>query len=855
MRHGGFAETGRPWRGIRARVAGARGAAAAGLVLATLALGAGPAAAQPQAGTAARLDAPPGTISTVAGGVGGPARASSVSLGQWPFTPCGLAPAGGSVYVATYNSVRKVNQHSDWLTTVAGAADGKGDGVPAISSALDRACAVAVDHAGNVVLAEYGSVRLIATRTGTFYGQAMTAGDIYTVAGEGTRGLGVSGVPATQTKLWDAMGVAVDARGNLVIADSGFSASRHSAGAEIRVVAASSGTFYHRKMVAGDIYTVAGSRKGTGYGGDGGPAGQGQLGTQIGEVRVDSAGNLVIADTGDNAVRVVAVRTGTFYGHAMTSGDIYTVAGDGTAGYSGDGGPATSAELNAPASVAVDGAGNVVIADSNNYRVRVAAGTTGTFYGLPMTAGSIYTVAGDGTFGYSGDGGPATGAELKNPQSVAVDGAGNLLIADSYTARVRAVAIQAGSFYGRPMTAGDIYTVAGNGQVTSGDRGPALAAELGPTAGTATDSGGNTFVADGGTEPLTGRVQMLPASSGTFFGQAMTAGNVYTVAGTGKTGFTGDGGPATSAELSGPAGVAVDAAGNLVISDWGNNRIRVVAAASGTFYGKAMTTGDIYTVAGGGSSLASGIPATSALVYGPAGLTVDGSGNLVIASNSLCEVQVVAGKSGTFYDQAMTAGDIYRVAGGGGCGSYSGDGGPATSAGLEALTGVAVDSHGNLVIDDTQNYRIRVVAANTGTFYGKAMTAGDIYTVAGDGTEGYSGDGGKATAAEINPNAFNDVCGGLAVDAAGNLVLADTFNSVVRVVAEKTGTFYGVSMTAGDIYTVAGNGMEGFTGDGGPATSAELIFPAFVTVTAAGTLLITDLDTDRVRAVTGGPAA
>ncbi len=575
MRHGGFAEPGRAWRGLRARVAGARGAAAAALVLATLAAGTGPAAAQPQAGPAARpdgtarLDAPPGTISTVAGGVGGPARAGSVSLGQWPRTPCGLAPAGGSVYLGTGNTVRKVSQRSDWLTTVAGAADGKGDGVPAISSALDRACALAVDRAGNIVLAEYQNVRVIAARTGAFYGQAMTAGNIYTVAGESTHGLGGSGVPATQTKLWDAMGVAVDAHGNLVIADGGFSAFRTAAGAEIRVVAAVAGMFYHRKMVAGDIYTVAGSRKGTGYGGDGGPAGQGQLGTQIGEVRVDPAGNLVIADTGDNAVRVVAARTGTFYGHAMTSGDIYTVAGDGTAGFSGDGGPATSAELNAPASAAVDGAGNVVIADSNNHRVRVAAGTAGTFYGVPMTAGNIYTVAGDGTFGFSGDRGPATSAELENPQSVAVDGAGNLLIADSFTARVRAVAAHAGSYYGRPMTAADIYTVAGNGKVTSGDRGPALAAELGAPAGTAVDSGGNTFVADGGTGPQASRVQLLPASPGMFFGQAMTAGNVYTVAGTGKTGFTGDGGPATSAELSGATGLAADAAGNLVISDWG----------------------------------------------------------------------------------------------------------------------------------------------------------------------------------------------------------------------------------------------------------------------------------------------
>ena len=130
---------------------------------------------------------------------------------------------------------------------------------------------------------------------------------------------------------------------------------------------------------------------------------------------MDHAGNLVIADTGGDRIRVVARRTGTFYGQAMTAGDIYTVAGDGTAGFSGDGGPATSAELHSPEGVAVDAAGNLVIADTGNNRVRVVAASTGTFYGQAMTAGDIYTVAGDGTGGFSGDGGPATGAELDFP--------------------------------------------------------------------------------------------------------------------------------------------------------------------------------------------------------------------------------------------------------------------------------------------------------------------------------------------------------------------------------------------------------------------------------------------------------
>jgi DNA-binding beta-propeller fold protein YncE len=137
---------------------------------------------------------------------------------------------------------------------------------------------------------------------------------------------------------------------------------------------------------------------------------------------------------------VVAASSGTFYGQPMTAGNIYTIAGDGTRGFSGDGGPAASAELHDPAGLAVDAAGNVLIGDSRNQRVRVAAARTGTFYGKAMTAGDIYTIAGHGTRGFSGDGGPAAKAGLNSPQGVALDAAGNLLIADTGNNRVRMVA-------------------------------------------------------------------------------------------------------------------------------------------------------------------------------------------------------------------------------------------------------------------------------------------------------------------------------------------------------------------------------------------------------------------------------
>ncbi len=396
---------------------------------------------------------------------------------------------------------------------------------------------------------------------------------------------------------------------------------------------------------------------------------------------------------------------------AATPGDISTVAGNGSVGCSGDGSLATSADLNFPSGVGVDSSGNLVIADTDNNRVSVVAETSGTFYGVAMTAGDMYTVAGQAavcTGGYSGDGGLATSAQLDFPYDVAVDGSGNLVIADAANDRVRVVAETSGTFYGVAMTAGDIYTVAGNGTGGySGDGGPATSAELFDPAGVAVDGSGNLVIADA----LNDRVRVVAETSGTFYGVAMTAGDIYTVAGSGTGGQSGDGGPATSAGLNYPQGVAVDGSGNLVIADADNNRVRVVADSTGTFYGVAMTAGDIYTVAGSGTggSSGDGDPATSAELNYPSRVAVDGSGNLVIADTDNNRVRVVANSTGTFYGIAMTAGDIYTVAGNG-TGGYSGDGGPATSAELAGPAGVAVDGSGNLVIADAFNNRIRVVA-------------------------------------------------------------------------------------------------------------------------------------------------
>jgi hypothetical protein len=783
------------------------------------------------AGASAALAAgSPGTITTVAGG---PGAGSAKSVFQLP-TALAVGP-GGALYVGGVATVREFSNTDLSENVVAGNGirgysgdSGQATGAQLIASGL------ATDSSGNLLVADgSGRIRVVAHVTGTFYGVAMTAGDIYTVAGNGKAGFSGDGGPATRAAL-SAAAVAVDTAGNLVIADEGNS--------RVRVVAEKTGTFYGQAMTAGDIYTVAGD--GTqGDNGDGGPALAAEL--EADSVTVDPAGNIVIADDFASVVRVVAEQTGTFYGVPMTAGDIYTVAGqDGQFGYSGDGGPATAAEVNFPDGVAVDAAGNLVIADDGNHRVRVVAAATGTFYGQAMTAGDIYTVAGDGTSGPALGGGLATSTSLSVARAVAVDAAGNLVIADSGYDRVFVVAATTGTFYRQAMTAGHAYIVAGNGTLgSSGSGGNALDAE-----GCNATSAGNNVTVDGGNYVVTGSQQawFIANTTGTYFGRAMTAGDIYVVAGTGVKGYRGDGGIATSARFKNPAGVALDGAGNLVIADTGNSRVRVVAAATGTFYGQAMTAGHVYTVAGDGTRgyFGDGGSATAAELNDPQGVVVDKAGNLVIADTVNNRIRVVAASSGTFYGVAMTAGDIYTVAGDGTRG-FSGDRGPATAAHLKDPGSVALDGAGNLVIADTVNNRIRVVAASSGTFYGVAMTAGDIYTVAGDGIGTYSGDGGPATKAEL------DQPRGVAVDGAGNLVIADAANDRVRVVAAASGTFYGVAMAAGDIYTVAGNGNQGFTGDGGPATGAELDNPQGVAADPAGNLVIGDSGNDRLRVVTG----
>ena len=627
------------------------------------------------------------------------------------------------------------------IRTVPGT-DPHGDGGPATEAQLRYPTVVAVDGQGNLYIADADNHRV----------REVSGGVIRTIAGTGIRGFSGDGGLATAAELSYPAGVAVDGQGNLYIADSS------------RV----------REVSGGVIRTVAGNGV-YGFSGDGGPATAAEL--EPNDLAVDGQGNLYIVETYGQRVREVS------------GGVIRTVAGTGVEGFSGDGGPATAAELSYPAGVAVDGQGTLYIADSGNDRVReVSGGVIGTAAGADtrlsyptgvtvdrqgnlyiadsgndrvreVSGGVITTVAGNGVGGFSGDGGPATAAQLRSPHGLAVDGGGDLFVADSSNDRVREV------------SGGVIRTVAGGSDPD--------AQPLDPH-GVAVDGQGNLYIADYGNNRV----------------QEVSDGVIRTVAGTGAFGFFRDAGPATAAQLDGPEGVAVDGRGNLYIADSTNNRVLKVSG------------GRFRTIAGTGDSGFSGDggPAAGAELLVPTGVAVDRQGNVYIADFGNDRVREVSG------------GVISTVAGTGGSG-FSGDGGSATAAQLDGPEGVAVDGQGNLYIADTFNRRVREVSG------------GVIRTVAGDGIEGFSGDGGPATAAQLEDPE------GVAVDGQENVYVADSDGNRVQEVS------------GGVITTVAGTGASGFSGDGGPAAAAQLDGPEGVGVDGQGNLYIADTHNHRVREV------
>jgi uncharacterized repeat protein (TIGR03803 family) len=793
---------------------------------------------------------PNGIITTVAGGGNNGLGDGEAATDAELYFPCSVAvDTLGNLFIADNGDhrIREVGTNGI-IATVAGVgtAGYSGDGGAATNAELSYPDGVAMDATGNLFATDGGNndIRKVGTNgiittvaevnapsgvavdaTGNLFiaddyfdviRKVGTNGIITIVAGNETGGYSGDGGEATNAELYGPSEVAVDATGNLFIADQ----NNH----RIRKVDTN-----------GIITTVAGNGI-RGYSGDGGAAINAELSFPEG-VAVDATGNLFIADSGNQRIRKVG-----------TSGIITTAAGNGTASYSGDGGAATNAELTYPESVAVDAAGNLFIADTDNNVIRevVFPGPTLVLNNVRFGNGGVYDVVVSSPYG------SVTSSNINltitTPLQVTTVSLPNGTNGFAYSQQLSAVYGQLP--YTWKISSGALplgLTLATNG-VISGT--PTINGIFHFTvevtdalSATATQSLklivvlGFPIVA---IEPSNNPV-MIPLGSNVTFAVSVVgpgpfsyqwqlngtnlpngiittvAGNGYVDPSTGQGGYSGDGGTATNAELDHPMGVAVDAAGNFFIADADNYRIR-----------KVNTNKIITTVAGNGNRGYSGDggAAINAELNSPlSGVAVDATGNLFVADSRNNVIRKVG-----------TNGVITTVVGNGyGAGTfdggYSGDGGAATNAMLNYPQGVAVDAAGNLFIADSGNYVIR-----------KVGTDGIITTVAGNGTNGFSGDGGAATNAELNGPQ------GVAVGAGGNLFIADEWNQRIREVR-----------TNGIITTAAGNGYissefygityGGYSGDGGVATNAELNGPSGVAVDASGNLFIADSDNGRIRKV------
>ncbi len=663
---------------------------------------------------------------------------------------------------------------------------------------------------------------------------------ITTIAGNGTAGYTGNGGSAISAELNSPYGICTSTDGSIYFADLNNNVVR-------------------KITPAGIVSTIAGNGTAA-YTGDGGAATAASLSSPFG-VAIDAAGIIYIADKGNNVIRKV-----------NTSGTISTIAGNGTAGYTGDGGPATAAELHAPIKVVPDGSGNLFIVDAFNCCIRKI-----------NTGGAITTIAGTGTSGRSGDGGPATAAQLSYPFGMAFDASGNIYIADYGNGIIRKV-----------DASGTTTTIAGNGFAGVSESGmPATASMLTAPRDVAVDTNGNIFI-----------------SASNIIYTVNSYGVMHIYAGTGTSGFTGDGGPATAALLAASAGITMKAGGTLLFCDYNNNRIRSLTYCNDNYdmapvfiNGNSQSmlvtenTGPIdFTRLMHISDEDAGqtetwsqktAPAHGNLLITGVVTAPSGSSNIIAGTftyqptpgfygNDIFLIQVTDGIDTTILTMNVTimapcTPNITTIAGNGTAG-YAGDGGPATAAEINTTERAIMDKYGNIYIADALNSVVRKIAPNgiistyagngiygmptingpatassfgyisgiafdyNGTFYildnyyeqvYKVDTSGLLTLFAGSGTSGFSGDGGYAHSAELH-DPFD-----ITFSPDGTAYIADGLNYRIRKVSP-----------SGIISTFAGNGTQGSTGDGGPATAAEIVGYA-VALDSNGNLYISDFTSVR----------